>query len=52
MELNRVEKFEILEDKKDTSSVLLRVWNNESVQTIEMDFKPRFKLIFKDHYLR
>ncbi|MBM7692188.1 hypothetical protein JOC77_001615 [Peribacillus deserti] len=50
LDLKRVEKFEIIADKKDHSSVLLTVVNDDSLQTIELDFKPRFKLIFKEHF--
>ncbi|XRG77940.1 hypothetical protein V5E38_19280 [Rossellomorea sp. GAMAL-10_SWC] len=50
LELKRVEKFEITADKRDFSSVLLTVINEDSQQTIEIDFKPRFKLIFKEHF--
>ncbi|MGG0655341.1 hypothetical protein [Rummeliibacillus pycnus] len=52
LDLKRVEKFEITADKKDISSVLLTVLNEDSQQTIEIDFKPNFKLFFKEHYIR
>lgn len=49
LDLKRVEKFEITADKKDHSSVLLTVNNDDSLQIIEIDFKPYFKQIFKEH---
>ncbi|MRX56629.1 hypothetical protein GJU41_22035 [Bacillus idriensis] len=49
LELKRVNKFEITSDKKDFSSVLLTVQNEDSQQMIEIDFKPYFKLIIKEH---
>lgn len=52
LDLKRVEKFEITADKKDISSVLLTVLNEDSQQMIEIDFKPNFKLVFKEHYTR
>lgn len=52
LDLKRVEKFEITADKKDHSSVLLTVLNDDSQQMIEIDFKPNFKLIFWGHYTR
>lgn len=50
LDLKRVDKFEITVDKKDLSSVLLRNQDDDFTQTIEIDFKPKFKLIFKEHY--
>ena len=50
LDLKRVDKFEITTDKKDLSSVLLRNQNDDFTQTFEIDFKPKFKLIFKEHY--
>lgn len=52
LDLKRVEKFEITLDKKDRSSVLLTIINEETQQTVEVDFKPKFKLIFKEHLTR
>ena len=52
LELKRVVKFEITADKKDHSSVLLTVVNEDSQQMIEIDFKPYFKQIFKEHFTR
>ncbi|MDO7484942.1 hypothetical protein Q5O89_01240 [Peribacillus frigoritolerans] len=52
IDLKRVEKFEITSDKKDQSSVLLTVINEETQQMIEIDFKPYFKQIFKEHLTR
>lgn len=52
LDLKRVEKFKITADKKDISSVLLTVLNEDSQQMIEIDFKPNFKLVFKEHYTR
>lgn len=52
LDLKRVDKFEITADKKETSSVLLTVLKEDSQQTIEIDFKPKFKLIFREHYTR
>ncbi|WP_025783319.1 hypothetical protein [Sporosarcina sp. D27] len=50
LNLKRVDKFEITVDKKDHSSVLLTVVNDDSQQMIEVDFKPYFKQIFKEHF--
>ncbi|WP_419881360.1 hypothetical protein ACN6MY_17685 [Peribacillus sp. B-H-3] len=52
LELERVEKFEITADKKDHSSILLTVINEETQQMIEIDFKPYFKQIFREHLTR
>jgi hypothetical protein len=52
LELTRVEKFEIVSDKKDHSSVLLTVENEDTQQMIEIDFKPFFKQIFKEYLTR
>lgn len=52
LDLKRVDKFEITADKKVRSSVLLTVLNEDSQQTIEIDFKPKFKLIFREHDMR
>ncbi|WP_256816837.1 hypothetical protein [Cytobacillus sp. Bac17] len=52
LNLKRVEKFEITADKKDRAGVLLTVVNEDSQQTIEIDFKPYFKLILKEHLTR
>ena len=49
LDLKRVNKFEIVADRKDFSSVLLTIENADSIQTIEIDFKPRFKFILKEH---
>ncbi|MFD4706788.1 hypothetical protein ACFWM3_18240 [Gottfriedia sp. NPDC058432] len=49
LELKRIEKMEITADRRDSSSVLLTVINEDSQQTIEIDFKPRFKLILKEY---
>jgi len=52
LDLKRVDKFEITADKRDHSSVLLTVVNEDSQQMIEIDFKPYFKQIFKEHFTR
>lgn len=52
LDLKRVDKFEITADKKDHSSVLLTVVNEDSQQMIEIYFKPYFKQIFKEHFTR
>ncbi|WML58098.1 hypothetical protein [Neobacillus sp. PS2-9] len=52
LDLKRVDKFEITADKKDHSSVLLTVVNEDTQQMIEFEFKPYFKLIFKEHFTR
>ncbi|MDM5293246.1 hypothetical protein QUF81_08620 [Peribacillus simplex] len=49
LDLKRVDKFEITSDKKDHSVVLLTVVNEDYQQMIEIDFKPYFKQIFKEH---
>ncbi len=52
LDLKRVMKFEITADKKDTASVLLTIVNEDSQQLIEIDFKPKYKLIFREHHTR
>jgi hypothetical protein len=52
LELKRVSKFEITADNKEHSSVMLSVLNDDSQQMIEIDFKPYFKQIFKEHFTR
>lgn len=52
LDLKRVEKFEITSDKKDHSSVLLTVINEDSQQMIEIDFKSYFKQVFNEHLTR
>ena len=52
LDLKRVDKFEITADKKDHSSVLLTVVNEDTQQMIEINFKPYFKQIFKEHFTR
>ncbi|MCM3600410.1 hypothetical protein M3175_06680 [Robertmurraya korlensis] len=52
LDLKRVDKFEITADKKDHSRVLLTVVNEDTEQMIEIDFKPYFKQIFKEHFTR
>ncbi|MGX2962026.1 hypothetical protein JNUCC23_22745 (plasmid) [Peribacillus sp. JNUCC 23] len=49
LDLKRVEKLEITADKKERASVLLTIDNEDSQQMIEIDFKPYFKQIFKEH---
>lgn len=49
LDLKRVNKFEIVADKKDFSSVLVTIENADCIQTVEIDFKPRFKFILKEH---
>ena len=50
LDLKRIEKFEITADKKNHSSVLLTVVNEDTQQMIEVDFKPYFKQIFREYY--
>ncbi|MGG4266063.1 hypothetical protein [Peribacillus simplex] len=50
LDLKRVDKFEITLDKKDQAAVLLTVVNEDYLQMIEIDFKPYFKQIFKEHF--
>lgn len=52
LDLKRVDKFEITADRKDHSRVLLTVVNEDTQQMIEIDFKPYFKQIFKEHFIR
>lgn len=52
LNLKRVNKFEITADKRELSSVLLTVLYDDSQQTIEIDFRPKYKLIIREHYLR
>lgn len=50
LDMKRVTKLEITADKKEQASVLIKIDNQESQQTIEIDFKPHFKQIFKEHF--
>lgn len=50
LDLKRVYQFEITADKKDSSSILMIIDVGSNTQTIEIDFKPNFKLIFKEHF--
>ena len=50
LDLKRVYHFEITADKKDSSSILMIIDVGSNTQTIEIDFKPNFKLIFKEHF--
>lgn len=52
IDLKRVEKFEITKDTKEHASILLTIFNDDNQQTIEIDFKPYFKQIFKEHLSR
>ncbi|MFC3883444.1 hypothetical protein ACFOU2_07900 [Bacillus songklensis] len=45
----RVESLEILEDRKEKSRILLTLREEEIMQTIQVEFKPRFQLIIKQH---
>ena len=49
LDLKRVDHFEIVADNRNRSRVLLRSVDDDFTQTIEIDFKPRFKLIVKEH---
>lgn len=52
LHLRRVTKFEIISDKLDSSEILLTLDHDETIQTLEISFKPKFKLILKDHHSR
>ncbi|MFP7296917.1 hypothetical protein [Neobacillus niacini] len=52
LDLKRVKKFEITADGKERASVQIKVDNEDSQQMIEIDFKPHFKQIFKEHLTR
>ena len=47
LELKNIARFEIINDKKDVSSIMLTIEDDERLQTFEIDFKPNFKLITK-----
>ena len=49
LDLKRVEKLEITADRNERKSVLLTIDNEDSQQMIEIDFKPYFKQIIKEH---
>lgn len=49
LDLKRIDHFEIIADTRNHSSVLLRSVDDDYTQTIEIDFKPMFKLRIKDH---
>ncbi|MFC7371989.1 hypothetical protein ACFQPF_09880 [Fictibacillus iocasae] len=51
LELFSVNKIEVVKDKKDNSQI--RLFHGESDRyenIIEITLKPRFKLIFREHY--
>lgn len=50
LDLKSVYRFEIINDKKDLSSILMTVEDDTRLQTFEIDFKPNFKLIIKEQY--
>ncbi|KRE29647.1 hypothetical protein [Paenibacillus sp. Soil522] len=51
-DLQRVDRLEIVADKQDKSSVIITLCQDEILQTLEINFKPRFKAVFKEHYDR
>ena len=50
VDLKCVRKFEIRTDRKEDSSVLLTVVNEDTQQMIEIAFKPYYKMILKEHF--
>lgn len=52
VDLKRVQKLEITADTKEHASILLMIINEDSQQTVKIDFKPYFKQIFKEHLSR
>lgn len=50
--LNRVDKLEILSDKKDHSKIGLTVQHQDYIQFIEIEFKPRFTFNLKEEELK
>ncbi|ALS76338.1 hypothetical protein AUC31_14535 [Planococcus rifietoensis] len=51
LDLKKVNKFKILADQNDRSSVLLITENEETVISVQVDFKPYFKQIVKEEFL-
>jgi len=49
LDLKRVEKLEITADRNEPKSVLLTIDNEDSQQMIEIDFKPYYRQIIKEH---
>lgn len=49
LDLKRVDSLEIKADSKKSSSILLTLGSDETFQTLEIQFKPNFKLILQDH---
>ena len=49
LDLKKVDKLEIIADTKKISSILLTMDNDENLQTLEIEFKPHYKLIMQDH---
>ena len=47
LDLKNIARFEVINDKKDVSSIMLTIEDDERLQTFEIDFKPKFKLITK-----
>lgn len=51
VDLKQVNKFKILADQKDRSSILLITENEETVISVQVEFKPYFKQIVKEEFL-
>lgn len=49
LDLKRVNTFEIIRDTKNFSSILLTMESDGNLQTVEIEFKPNFKLILQSH---
>ncbi|MDE0582534.1 hypothetical protein ON064_05695 [Planococcus sp. A6] len=50
LDLKQVNKFEIIADEKDRSSILLITENEETEIVVQVDFKPYFRQIVKEEF--
>ncbi len=48
-DLQRVDKLEILADNKERMALLLTLIHDDIMQTLHLEFKPRFKSFFKEN---
>lgn len=51
LDLKQVNKFKILAAQNDHSSILLITENEETVISVQVEFKPYFKQIVKEEFL-
>ncbi|ASI35448.1 MULTISPECIES: hypothetical protein [unclassified Exiguobacterium] len=52
MSLQALSSFEIIQDDREAARILLTLEQDEVVQTIEIDVRPKFRLIFQEQLTR